>query len=510
MQEVSMTDWDKLADTTPILVGAGQVVQRESTADSPMMLAAEAARRALDHAGGKGLAGAIDTISVTRLFADSMGMKPCPFGRSDNPPASVARALGAAPAHLIYGQVGGNEPQGRVIEFARDIARGERSVVLLAGAEAIRNQRDAERAGQGLDWNETFDPATFPLEDRGWGDMFVTMQEVSNGLLAPMAYYALIEQARAFAARRSPAEQRVVMAELLASLSAVAAANPFAQFPVALSAGEILAAAPLNHLYTNRMVAQDGVNQGAALLLCSVGAARRFGIPSEHWVFPHGMAEGVDHNLSERDDPACSLMGQAVLERAFSMSGKRVRDIDLIDIYSCFACAVASTAEYLDLPVDGSRALTLTGGLPYFGGAGNNYSMHALAEAVSQLRDARGSCALVTSVGGILSKHAAGIYSREPCTVDWAAADTRLSRDSMPARPVVESPTAGSIVSYVVNYRGGEPAQAVVLAETGDGGRFVANSIDPVTVEAMLGAVPAGQAIRITPGEKGALQFSVA
>lgn len=505
-----MTDWDKLSDTTPILVGAGQVVQRESTNDSPMALAAEAARRALEHAGGSGLVEAIDTISVTRLFADSMGMKPCPFGRSDNPPASVARAIGATPAHFIYGQVGGNEPQTRLIEFARDIARGERSVVLLAGAEAIRNQRDAERAGRVLDWNETFDPEMFPLEDRGWGDMFVTMQEVSNGLLAPMAYYALIEQARAFAGRRSPAEHRLVMAGLLASLSAVAAANPYAQFPLALTADEILAATPLNHLYSKRMVAQDGVNQGAALLLCSVGAARRLGIPREHWVFPQGMAEGADYNLSERDDPACSLMGQAVLDRAFSMSGKRVEDVDLVDIYSCFACAVASMAEYLDLPVDGSRALTLTGGLPYFGGAGNNYSMHSLAEAVSQLRDSAGACALVTSVGGILSKHAAGIYAREPAAVDWAAADTSLSRDSMPSRPIIENPAAGSIVSYVVNYRGGEPAQVVVLAETGDGARFVANSSDPVTVDAMMGAVPAGQAILVTPGENGALNFSVA
>ncbi len=504
-----MTDWDKLADSTPILVGAGQVVQRESTTDSPMMLAAKASRCALEHAGGSGLAEAIDTISVTRLFSDSMGMKPCPFGRSDNPPASVARAIGATPAHFIYGQVGGNEPQSRLIEFSRDIARGERSVVLLTGAEAIRNQRDAERAGQAPDWNETFDPAAFPLDDRGWGDMFVTMQEVSNGLLAPMAYYALIDQARAFGARRSPAEHRAVMARLLASLSTVAAANPYAQFQVALSADEILAATPLNHLYSKRMVAQDGVNQGAALLLCSVGAARRLGIPREHWVFLQGMAEGVDYNLSERDDPACSLMGQAVLDRAFSMSGRTIEDIDLIDIYSCFACAVATTAEYLDLPVDGSRALTLTGGLPYFGGAGNNYSMHSLAEAVAQLRDGRGSCALVTSVGGILSKHGAGIYSRQPGVVDWSLADTRLVRDSLPSRPVVEKPTSGSIVSYVLNCRGGEPVQAVVLAETGEGARFVANSIEPPTVHAMAASVSAGQPVSVLSGENGALLFSL-
>jgi acetyl-CoA C-acetyltransferase len=498
-----------LPENTPILVGAGQVVERGASADSPMMLAAEASRRALAHAGGDGLVGAIDTISVTRLFADSMGMPPCPFGRSDNPPMSVARALGAAPAHCIYGQVGGNEPQGRVIEFARDIARGERSVVLLAGGEAIRNQRSAERSGQTLDWSESFDSVEFPLEDRGWGDMFVTMQEVSNGLLAPMNYYALIDQARAFSLDRTVAQHRAAMAQLLASLSAVAAANPYAQFPEALAADDILAAEPLNHLYSKRMVAQDGVNQGAALLLCSVGAARRLGIPPGHWVFLHGMAEGADYNLSERDDPACSLMAQAVLDRSFALAGKSVGEIDLVDIYSCFACAVSTTADYLGLPVDGSRPLTLTGGLPYFGGAGNNYSMHALAEVVSQLRDAPQAYALVSAVGGILSKHAAGIYSREPSGVNWAEADTKLSRDTMPSRSIIEAPATGSLVSYVVSYRGGEPVQAVVLGETGEGARFVANSSEPGTVTAMLGTVRPGQPLRVVPAEKGALHFSL-
>ena len=46
-----------LPENTPILVGAGQVVERGASADSPMMLAAEASRRALAHAGGDGLVG---------------------------------------------------------------------------------------------------------------------------------------------------------------------------------------------------------------------------------------------------------------------------------------------------------------------------------------------------------------------------------------------------------------------------------------------------------------------
>jgi acetyl-CoA C-acetyltransferase len=503
-------DWNSVADNTPILVGAGQVVEREVTDDSPMVLAAEAARRALAHAGGGNLPAAIDTLSVTRLFADSMGMPPCPFGRSNNPPMSIARAIGAAPAHCIYGLVGGNDPQSRVIEFAGAIARGERSVVLLAGAEAIRNQRNAERSGRVLDWNDTFDEAEFPLEDRGWGDLFVTMQEVHNGLFAPMSYYALIEQARAFAAGRSIQEQRLLMTRLLVSLNEVAAANPYAQFPAALSAEDILSADSLNHVYTRRMVAQDGVNQGAALLLCSVGAARQLGIPREHWVFLHGLAEGADVNLSEREDLGRSFMAEAVLERAMAGAGRTIDDIGLIDLYSCFPCAVASSAEALGLPADGSRDLTLTGGLPYFGGAGNNYGMHALAEAVSQLRESPESCALVASLGGIMSKHAVGIYSGQPASLDYVNAEIQLDSDMVPRKAIIAAPEAGVVKSHVVNYKGGEPVQAIVIAETGDGLRFVANSIDPETVAAVLSSESAGLAISVTPGDKGALHFIAA
>jgi acetyl-CoA C-acetyltransferase len=77
--------------------------------------------------------------------------------------------------------------------------------------------------------------------------------------------------------------------------------------------------------------------------------------------------------------PARSPVAEAVLDRVFEMAGRTVEDVHLIDIYSCFPCAVTAIADHLQLPCDGSRALTLTGGLPYFGGPGNNYSMHALA-----------------------------------------------------------------------------------------------------------------------------------
>lgn len=493
--------------STPILVGAGQYVERGTSTESPSRLAARAAAAALADAGGNALAAAIDTVAVVRFFADSAPLWGCPFGRSNNPPQSIARAIGARPRQRIYTEVGGNQPQSRLIEFAGDIARGERELVLFAGAEAIRNQRHAERQGTVLDWNEEFDE---PLDDRGFGADLLTSQELHNGLVMPVYFYSLIEQARAHAAGRSPAGHRAHIAALLASFSAVAATNPYAQFTGAQSAAEILAAAPMTHLYTKRMVAQDGVNQAAALLMTSVAKARELGIARERWVFLHGMAEGTEWNLSERPDPGEAPVAGAVLARAFAMAGRSAADIGPIDVYSCFACAVSAIAAHLGLPDDGSRALTLTGGLPYFGGPGNNYSMHGIAEMVRRLRRDPEAFGLVTANGGMLSKHAAGIYSCRPSPVDWSRADTTVATEAFARRRIATAPDAGHIVSWTVNWSGSEPAQAVVIGETDAGEHFVACTAagDGATVRAMLDSDSTGRRVRVTPGSGETLHFT--
>jgi acetyl-CoA C-acetyltransferase len=358
-----------IPDNTPILVGAGQYVEREASLNSPMHLASCAAKAAIADTGGSNVAAAIDTIAVVKLFSDSTKMWACPFGRSDNPPQSIAAEIGANPQHRIYTQTGGNQPQSLIIEMAQAIARGEKSMVLLAGAEAIRNQRSAERNDQQPDWNESFDAE---LEDRGFGEMVATNQERKNGMIAPLLYYILIEQARRQRLGLSVEDYLAETGKLLESFSAIAANNPYSQFAGAQTAEEILGAAPLTHLYTRRMIAQDGVNQAAALLVCSVGKAKELGIPQDRWIYLHGMAEGTELDLSHRADPSASPMAAMVVDQALAMAEKSVAEMDLIDIYSCFPCAVTAISDHLGLPADGSVPLTLTGGLPYFGGAGNN------------------------------------------------------------------------------------------------------------------------------------------
>ncbi|MEP5763608.1 MAG: hypothetical protein ABJ308_03410 [Halieaceae bacterium] len=485
------------ADNTPILVGAGQHVEREVSASSPMQIAAAAAQAAVDACGGNAVADAIDTIAVIKIFSDSARMWETTLGRSNNPPQSIASRIGANPDSRIYSETGGNSPQSLLMEFFADLQSGKRSMVLLAGSEAIKNQRAAERQGLDYDWNEEF---AENLEDRGFGTFVANNQERFNGMVMPIYYYIIIEEARRQKLGLSREEYLAQLGQQQAAFSAIAAQNPYSQFPGAQSAEEILAADPLTHLYTKRMVAQDSVNQGAALLLTTVGKARELGIPESNWVFMHGAAEGMEVDLTIRPDPSTSEMATRVVDKALAMAGKSVQDISLIDIYSCFPCAVLAVSDHLGLPADGSRDLTLTGGLPYFGGPGNNYSTHGLAEMWSQIRARPEQFAFIHTNGGVLSKHASGVFSCQPSDVDWSSADTYIDQDSLPRKEQIENPETGTVMAYTVNYHKGQPVQGIVLCETEDGKRFVSCSKleDQATVAEMLEREAAGREVSIT------------
>jgi acetyl-CoA C-acetyltransferase len=443
-----------------------------------------------------GAAVAIDTVAVIKTFADSISIWANDAGRSNNPPQSVAQRIGASPRYRIYSETGGNEPQTLLLEFFADLSAGRRDLVLLTGAEAIRNQRSAQRSGQTLNWEEHHDE---PLEDRGFGKFVANDQEVNNGMVMPVYYYQLIEQARRLRLGKDRSSYLADVARMLAAFSQVAAENPCSQFPLPLGEAEILAAEPITDLYTKRMIAQDSVNQGAALLLTTVGKARELGIDPGRCVYLHGAAQGIEVDLSLRPDPSCSEMASRVVDATLSMAGLQVGDVDLFDIYSCFPCAVTAVSDHLG--IEASAALTLTGGLPYFGGPGNNYATHALAQMWSDLTAGKGKTALVHAKGGVLSKHAAGVYSTRPGGIDWSSAETVIDTGVLARKTQTAAPTTGTIISYSVNYLGGEPVQAIALCDTDDDRRFIC-STDPedmTTVAAMLADEPAGRRVMVRP-----------
>lgn len=494
----------QLSDNTPIIIGAGQYVERlhplsRPPFSAPMQLAATAGQAALNDAGVT--AADIDTIAVIQLFSDAAKAWASPFGGSNNPPESVARRIGATPVQRIYSNSGGTEPLQIMMELLQGIARGETKLALLTGAEAIANQRFAVRNGYAADWREEFDT---PLDKREYHKRFASKAEMSSGLNLPVHYYALIENSQAHQMGHTLQQHQHYMGQLLAPFSNVAAANPFSQSPVSYTTQALAEVGPTNYPislpYSKLLVAQDAVNQSAALLLTSVGHARQLGVDHRQWIFIEAYAQGEDQYLSQREDPGRSAAMERVLTAAMAMAEATHADMDLIDIYSCFPCAVHAACAVLGLPTDGSRPLTVTGGLPFFGGPGNNYSLHALAEVAVRLRGAPVR-ALVTANGGMLSKHAAAVLTSEPAraaTVDWAS-DGGLIVDcaDIPVRPYVEKPQRGDIISYTVISRRDKADIGIVLAETSAGERFLASSTEAAVTGSMQDNSPVGREIDV-------------
>jgi acetyl-CoA C-acetyltransferase len=235
--------------------------------------------------------------------------------------------------------------------------------------------------------------------------------------------------------------------------------------------------------YTIKLVARDQVNQGAAVLLMSVAAARAAGIAPSRWIFVHAATLAREKEPLARPDLAAYPAANAAIAEALAMADVSVADIAAFDFYSCFPIPVFNAIAGLGLGGDDPRGLTVTGGLPYFGGAGNNYSMHGVASMVERLRGGAG-CGLVCANGGFQSKYAAMVLSPRPAA--WRA----LVHDPIQVQldevadvvPLAMAQGIGRIETYTVARNKGVPAQAIAIGRTANGERFIANAADEATL----------------------------
>jgi len=473
---------------TPILVGVGQYTDRieapEYRALSVVELGVEAARRALNDAlNVTQLASQIDVVAAVRQFETSTPDALAVFGRSNNFPRSVMQRLGHQPQRAVLEVVGGQSPQKLVNEFAEAIATGEAQLVLLVGAEAISTQRHLLGQGQQPDWSET---VAGSLDDRGYGlDGILTADLLRHQLLNAIAGYALFDNARRNRLGQTRDEYRQAIGELFAPFTRVAARNPYATAPKAYSAAELATITERNRLvadpYTRLVVSRDQANQAAALLLTSVEKARELAIPEDKWIYLHGYANATEHTILERDDLSRSPAAIRASETALAAARKTMAEMTFIDLYSCFASPVFNIADAFGLAADDSRGLTVTGGLPFFGGAGNNYSMHAIASMAERLRAQPGSFGFVGANGGFMSKYAVGIYSTTPAAfkpVDNRALQAEI--DALPKAAIADQPLGSArIETYSVEYdRAGRPERGIIIGWLTDGARFIANTAD--------------------------------
>ena len=488
---------------TPVVVGVGQSserlgeprYQRRSAVD----LAADAAREALADTGADQgvVAVAVDTVAGVRQFENSTPGARAPLGRSDNFPRSVAGRIGASPARAVLEVSGGQAPQHLVNEFAATIAAGRAEVVLLFGSEAISTAEHYAKADE-ADRPDFTEHTEGSLEDRGYGLRGMMSRHLAaHGLTGAPSQYALIDNARRARLKETRADYAAAMGALFAPFTRVAAANPHASAPVERTADDLVtpteANRPIADPYTRYIVAREKVNQGAAVLLMSVAAAQQLGIPEDRWVFLHGHADLRERTLMERGDLSASPAAVMAARHALEVAGITAADLASIDLYSCFPAPVFNICDGLGIAPDDPRGLTLTGGLPFFGGAGNNYSMHAIAETVRRARAQPGSFGFVGANGGIMSKYSAGVYSTAPAP--WKPDNSKNLQAEVdgwaaPAEAVRADGWA-TIETYTVRHsRGGKRTGIVIGRLEADGRRFVAQGDD----DSLLDLLTSGEA----------------
>jgi acetyl-CoA C-acetyltransferase len=473
----------------PILVGSGQLTQRERdprAALGALDLTAAAARKAAEDAhGGDALLRALDAIVVLRSFSDTSWRFKSPFGGPSNPPKSIANRIGNTGAkRLIYTHPGGNMPQWCVNRLFEMVTRGEIGAAMICGGEALATQKAAERAKLALDWNEDAggEPEQWGVATRGWSDM-----EDRHRMAGAIYAYPLFENGIRSHLRRSVPEHLRAVGKLFAHFASVAKSNPLADRRQGYTAAQIATVSADNPYigfpYTKLMNSNAFIDQAAAIILTSVAKARELGIPRDRWVYLHGCADAHDHwYIADRHNfhssPAMRIVAQETLE----MAGMPIEEVDRFDIYSCFPSAVQIACREMNIAQDDSRGLTVTGGLPYFGGPGNNYVTHSIAQMMDEVRDKPGSKGMVTANGNYVTKQSAGIYSTMPATKPFAPKDSAIyqaaiDRDKGPAVTEVANGPA-TVETYTVMHDRKGPSYAILFGRMPDGSRFIANTPD--------------------------------
>jgi acetyl-CoA C-acetyltransferase len=492
---------------TPVVVGVGQVVTRADAPlepaerPEPVALMAMALRAAAEDCDGAAPGAAAPAGDTLLRRADSLRVV-VPLGwHSANPAFQVAHRLGFAegdePAQLMLSSIGGNTPQALMHDACGAISRGALDVVLVTGAEAMYaralSRRDRDRAP--LVWEELPPegapaPTIFGVDKAGATDL-----EMQRGVILPVHAYPLFENALRAAHGWSLDEHAARIGRVWSRFSEVAAANPYAWIRSPRTPDEIVTPSPDNRMvsfpYPKLCTANMQVDQGAGYIVCSVEAARAAGVPEDRWVFPLAGSDANDHwYISDRAElhrsPAIRLAGQAALAGA----GLGIDDIDAVDLYSCFPVVVQMAAAELGLGLDEpDRPLTLTGGLTFGGGPGNNYTSHGIASAVSAVRGTPGSTALVTGLGWYATKHSLGVYASRPPdhggSQPFAWHDAQPEVDALPTCAV--DPDASGPVrveTYTVTFdRDGNAERGILACRTGDGTRAWANTTDADTLK---------------------------
>jgi acetyl-CoA C-acetyltransferase len=488
---------------TPCVVGVAQETYRDSDRDAPepLQIWASMAKRAAADSGGRDVLNAVDSLQVVYPMS----------WQYDNAPERLAERLGLGDGERIYSGVSGTTSQQLVNRSAREILAGRCEMALITSGEALATKRRLKKRGHKPDWSHReSEKRGMPFEDP------FHPAEIAHQVFQAYLSFAIFDIARRAHFQLSPDENRQRDGELLSRLTGVAANNPKAWFPIAQTPSELIEVTPQNRMisypYTKNMVSIMDVDMGAAVLMTSHGKADALGIPKDRRVSLRSFCAAKDPAyVAQRAQLWRSPAMQEAGAEALRCAGLGIDDLAYLDLYSCFASSVNFARDALGIGDEDTRSLSVTGGLPYFGGPGSGYLTHSIASMVETLRENPAESGLVSGVGMHMQNHVFGVYSGTPGPLqlpDEEAVQIRAS--STPPHRIENNATgAATVAAYSVVHDRQGPTRAVAICNLPNETRCYATTTDPEIMQSMQNEEWVSRKVQLTPGQSNTNQLSL-
>jgi acetyl-CoA C-acetyltransferase len=273
----------------PVIIGVGQSVRRDAGADA-LQLVLAAASAACDDARVEA-SRVVTAVEFTRSMSWRDGDL---AGR-----AAHELALTVPAERVRTVATGGESPLRALDSVAARIARGERGVTLIAGAEANGPGSAGGRWDAGRVPSARAVPlgSHIPPQFRAMGGAFAA------GIVRALDFFPLYENALQAREGNAFAQSQAESARLWSEMSLVAAGNPYAWSRERVSEAELLTVDGSNRFvvfpYPKLLTANPYVNQGAAVLVADDDTARSLGVAQDRWVHVVGSA-GADEPADPR------------------------------------------------------------------------------------------------------------------------------------------------------------------------------------------------------------------
>ncbi len=455
------------ASRIPVIIGVGQINDRENTHDTLELMQAALGRAA--HDAGAPVLGQVQFLGVE----DQMSWHVTAWPARGKITPYLLEALQITPKFTqTTAMPSGDGPVQLLNDAANRIGAGEVELAAIVGAEALRTA--AARAAQTR--MEKLSVMRGSAAKHGKPCLR------KYGLLTPTDVYPLYESATRAAWGQTIAEAQAESSALWSQFSAAAAENPHAWIQKFHTPEEITTVTPENRViafpYTKRMVANSSVNMGAALIIASLEKARALGVPEERMIYVGaGAAAHEDEDFLRRDSYAHSASMEVAIHQTLALNELRVEDLNYVELYSCFPCIPKMARRILGWPAH--KNPSVYGGLTFGGGPIGNCMMHAAAAMVEKLR-LRGTHGFIFANGGFATHNHAIVLTRRPPMVGFPLSyDFQVRADAMrgeipPLNPEYTGP--GTIEAYTVPYaRNGQPQSGTIVARAPGGARFLAS-----------------------------------